>query len=254
MLLQGKSVVILGGSNKASMGAASARLLKQHGANVVIAARRKAELDEVASDTGAVAVAADITDAASLDALAAEAVKRFGRLDGAVNFAGVNSSAPILEIEEQVLLDAARVHFVGTALFIKAMAKAMTDGGSIVTASSLTALLAPAGLAAYSGSKKAGDQVVRVAANELGAQGIRVNSVAPGFTRSEMTEGYFAVPTIQPAFEREIPLGRIGTVDDVAGAVLWLLSDLSGSTTGQLIDVTSGQSLRRTPRPDEMGF
>lgn len=254
MQMQGKSIVVLGGSNKASMGAATARMLSQHGANVIIAARRKAELDEVAAETGATAVAADITDAASLDALAAHAVQRFGRLDGAVNFAGVNSSAPILEIDEQLLIDAARVHFVGTAMFIKSMANAMDGGGSIVTASSLTALLAPPGLAAYSASKKAADQVVRVAANELGAKGIRVNSVAPGFTRSEMTEGYFAVPTVQPAFEAEIPLGRLGTVEDVAGAVLWLLSDLSRSTTGQVIDVTSGQSLRRTPRPDEMGF
>lgn len=254
MLLKDRCVIILGGSNKASMGAATARLLVENGANVIVGARRKEQLDEVAAETGATAVVADITDEASLDALASRARARFGKLDGAVNFAGVNSSAPILDIDEKVLMDAARVHFVGTALFIKAMAKAMGDGGSIVSASSLTALLAPPGLAAYSGSKKAADQVVRVAANELGAKGIRVNAVAPGFTRSEMTEGYFAVPTVQPAFEKEIPLGRLGTVEDVAGAVLWLLSDLSRSTTGQVIDVTSGQSLRRTPRADEMGF
>jgi NAD(P)-dependent dehydrogenase (short-subunit alcohol dehydrogenase family) len=151
-------------------------------------------------------------------------------------------------------MEAARVHFVGTAMFIKAMAKVMPRGGSIVTTSTLTALLAPPGLAAYAASKKAADQVVRIAASELGAMGIRVNSIAPGFTRSEMTEAYFSYPKVQSAFEAEIPLGRLGTVDDVAGAALWLLSDLSRSTTGQVIDVTSGQSLRRTPRADEMGF
>jgi NAD(P)-dependent dehydrogenase (short-subunit alcohol dehydrogenase family) len=254
MLVQGKTIVILGGSNKASMGAAAARLLKENGANIVLAARREAELKDVAAEIGAESFAADITDGAKLEALAAHAVDRFGRLDGAINFAGVSSSAPILDIDEAVLLEAARIHFIGTALFIKAMAKAMTGGGSIATTSTLTALLAPPELAVYSASKKAADQVVRVAANELGVKGIRVNSVAPGFTRSEMTEGYFAVPTVQPAFEKEIPLGRLGTVDDVAGAMLWLMSDLSRSTTGQVIDVTSGQSLRRTPRPDEMGF
>ncbi len=254
MQMNGKNIIILGASSPNGMGAATARLLVQHGATVVLASRRLDKVQEVAAAIGAKAVAADITDTASLESLATQTAEELGGIDGAINFAGINSSAPILQVEEQALMDAARVHFVGTTMFIKAMAKVMPRGGSIVTTSTLTALLAPPGLAAYAGSKKAADQVVRIAANELGGMGIRVNSIAPGFTRSEMTEAYFSFPKVQSAFEAEIPLGRIGTVDDVAGAALWLLSDLSRSTTGQVIDVTSGQSLRRTPRADEMGF
>jgi NAD(P)-dependent dehydrogenase (short-subunit alcohol dehydrogenase family) len=254
MQMNGKNIIILGASSHSGMGATTARLLVKHGATVVLASRRLEKVQAVAAEIGAKAVAADITDTVSLEALASEAAEELGGIDGAINFAGMNSSAPILQIEEQALLDAARVHFVGTAMFIKAMAKVMPRGGSIITTSTLTALLAPPGLAAYAASKKAADQVVRIAANELGAMGIRVNSIAPGFTRSEMTEAYFSFPKVQSAFEAEIPLGRIGTVDDVAGAALWLLSDFSRSTTGQVIDVTSGQSLRRTPRADEMGF
>ena len=254
MQMNGKNIIILGASSQSGMGAATARLLVQHGATVVLASRQLEKVEAVAAKIGAKAVAADITDTASLVALASQTAEELGGIDGAINFAGINSSAPILQIEEQALMEAARVHFVGTAMFIKAMATVMPRGGSIVTTSTLTALLAPPGLAAYAASKKAADQVVRIAANELGAMGIRVNSIAPGFMRSEMTEAYFSFPKVQSAFETEIPLGRLGTVDDVAGAALWLLSDLSRSTTGQVIDVTSGQSLRRTPRADEMGF
>jgi NAD(P)-dependent dehydrogenase (short-subunit alcohol dehydrogenase family) len=67
-----------------------------------------------------------------------------------------------------------------------------------------------------------------------------------------MTEGYFAIPTLEKAFLREIPLGRLSTVEDIAHAALWLASDESRSTTGQTIDVTAGQSLRRTPSGAEM--
>jgi enoyl-[acyl-carrier-protein] reductase (NADH) len=67
-----------------------------------------------------------------------------------------------------------------------------------------------------------------------------------------MTEGYFAIPTLEGAFLREIPLKRLSTVEDIANAALWLVSDESRSTTGQIIDVTAGQSLRRTPTGQEM--
>ena len=249
--MDGKVVVILGASDARSMGAATARRLAEEGAKLVLAARRFDKVKAVADELGAVAVGCDIQDEAQIAALAQTAVDSFGRLDGAVNYAGVNSSAPLAEVSKDALTEAAAVHFVGTALFIRHMAAKMSDGGSIVTASSLTALVAPPGLAAYAGSKRAADQVVRIAAGEYGPLGIRVNSLAPGFTRSAMTEGFFAVPNLETAFKREIPLGRLPTVENVANAALWLLSEGSAATTGQLIDVTAGQSLRRTPRPDE---
>lgn len=252
MRLKDKVIIILGASGPKSMGAATARLFAKEGAKLIIAARRIENLKAIADEIGAVAMAADITREEDLAALAARAKNEFGRLDAAINYAGVNSAAPILEVTREDLQRACDVHLIGTALFFKHMAANMDHGGALVTTSSLTALVAPPGLAAYSGTKKGADQIVRVAAVELGAKGIRVNAIAPGFTRSEMTEGYFAIPTLEAAFVREIPLGRLGTVDDVAKAALWLVSDDAPSTTGQVIDVTSGQSLRRTPRQDEM--
>jgi enoyl-[acyl-carrier-protein] reductase (NADH) len=67
-----------------------------------------------------------------------------------------------------------------------------------------------------------------------------------------MTEGYFAIPTLEGAFLREIPLKRLSTVEDIANAALWLASDESAATTGQIVDVTAGQSLRRTPNDQEI--
>src|SRR5690606_4431667 len=133
----------------------------------------------------------------------------------------------------------------------KQMAARMADGGSLITTSSLTALLAPPGLAAYAGTKKGVDQVVRIAAVEYGARGIRVNAIAPGFTESGMTAGYFDYPSIPRAFLKEVLLGRLTTVEDIANAALWLASD-EAFITGQVLDITAGQSLRRTPTQEEM--
>jgi len=250
--LKDKVVVILGASDETSMGAATARRFGQEGAKLILAARRQDRLEPIARSIGAVAFKCDIKHEADIAALADKAVKTYGRLDAAINFAGVNSAAPILEVTREALMDACEVHLVGTALFLKHMAARMTAGGSLITASSLTALVAPPGLAAYASSKKGADQLVRIAAGELGELGIRVNAIAPGFTRSAMTEGYFAIPTLEGAFLREIPLKRLSTVEDIANAALWLASDESRSTTGQIIDVTAGQSLRRTPTGTEL--
>ena len=250
--MQGKVVVILGASDPRSMGAATARVLAREGAKLVLAARRLDMVQGIADEIGAIAVACDITNEAQIEALAERAVTEFGRLDGAVNYAGANSQAPIVDVRLEQLQLMCNVHFIGSALFFKHMARRMDQGGSLVTASSLTAAVSPRGLAAYGGTKRGVDHMVRVAANELGERGIRVNSIIPGFTRSGMTEDYFAIPTLEGAFIREIPLGRLGTVEDIANAALWLLSDEAAATTGQAIDCTSGQSLRRTPTDDEL--
>lgn len=248
--LDNKVAVILGASDPRSMGAATARRFAQEGAKLVLAARREAAVKAIADELGATAIACDITDEAQLAALAKAAVDTYGKLDIAVNYAGVEGSAMLLETTAETFRQQAEVHFVGTGLFLKQMALAMTGGGSIITASSLTALVQAPGQAAYAGSKGGADVLVRVAANELGERGIRVNSLCPGFTKSAMTADYFAIEAVTKAFVREMPLGRFPTVEDVANTALWLASD-EAFITGQNIDVTAGQSLRRTPRADE---
>ncbi len=249
--LQDKVVVILGASEEGSMGAATAKRFAQEGAKLVLAARRLDKLQPIAESVGGIAVACDITSETDLQNLAQTAVETYGKLDIAINYSGVNSSSSIDEVTAEILQQACNVHFIGSTLFFKHMGKCLSEGGSMITASTLTALLAPPGLSAYAASKKAVDQVVRIAAVEYGARGIRVNAIAPGFTRSAMTEGFFEYPSIPQAFINETPLGRLGTVDDIANAALWLASD-EAFITGQVIDLSGGQSLRRTPTEQEM--
>lgn len=249
--LEGKVIIILGASDERSMGAATARRFHQEGARLVLAARRAANVEAIARSVEGIGVSCDIADEAQLAALAETAIAHFGRLDAAVNFAGTNSSAAVADVTREMLQECCDVHFIGTALFIKHMAARMTEGGSVVTTSSQTALLAPPGLAAYSGTKKGADQVVRVAAVEYGAKNIRVNSLSPGFTPSAMTAGFLQVPSIEKAFLREIPLGRLPSTEDIANAALWLVSDES-FITGQVIDISGGQTLCRIPTAEEM--
>jgi NAD(P)-dependent dehydrogenase (short-subunit alcohol dehydrogenase family) len=156
--LENKVTVILGASDERSMGAACARLFAQEGAKVILAARRLSNLEKIAKSVGGVAAECDIKNEKDIAALADAAVKTHGRLDVAVNFAGVNSAAPILEVTREALLEACEVHLIGTALFLKHMAGKMTSGGSLITTSSLTTIVAPAGLAAYAGSKRGADR------------------------------------------------------------------------------------------------
>lgn len=252
--LEGKVAVILGASDERSMGYATARAFIAEGARVVIAARRADKVAELAATlgNGTVGVACDITDEGQIAALAKAAIDNFGRLDAAVNYAGTDVSESILESTAEGLRKSCEVHFVGTTLFFKHMAAAMAHGGSLVTTSSLTVLAQAPGYAAYAGAKAGADAVVRIAANELGERGIRVNSIAPGFTRSAMTDAYFEMEAVTKAFAKEIPLGKFVSVDDIAETALWLCAE-ARSTTGQLIDVTGGQSLRRVPLPADFG-
>lgn len=255
--LSGKVAIILGASDPRSMGAATARRFAAEGAKLVLAARREEAVADITADLDAIAMKCDITKEEDLAALAKAAVDQYGKLDIAINYAGIDSGgASVMENSADMLRQNAEVHFVGTGLFIKQMALAMTPaengqgGGSIITTSSLTVLVQAPGQSAYAGSKGGADVLVKIAANELGERGIRVNSIAPGFTKSAMTDGYFAVPAVTNAFLKEMPLGRFPTVEDVANTALWLASD-EAFITGQRIDVTAGQSLRRTPRADE---
>lgn len=247
--LDGKVAVIIGASGEGSMGQATARRFAAEGAKVVVAARRTGPLETLAAEIGATACACDISDDDQLAALVKKTLDVYGRLDIAVNFAGINVSAPIAEINVESLKDAIDIQFTGAILFMKHMAGAMSEGGSIVMTSSLTATLAPAGMSAYAGTKAGVDFVVKIAALEYGKQNIRVNAITPGFVRTEMTAGIIdAAPGVPKAFERETRLPRLGTVDDIANAALWLASD-EAFLTGQNLQVSGGADLGKFPGP-----
>jgi NAD(P)-dependent dehydrogenase (short-subunit alcohol dehydrogenase family) len=243
---ENKVAIVLGASEMTSMGGTIARRLVEEGAKVVVASRTLSKAQKLADAIGAVATACDIKREKDIAALADFAVQKFGKLDVAVNCVGEAVMGYIATTDEATLHHATDLHYIGPFLFIKNMAARMQKGGSIVTISSITATLTFPNHAAYMGAKAGTDHLVRIAATEYGRKGIKVNSVSPGFTESPMTVGFLQTPGVREFFEKEIPLGRLNTVDDVAAAVLWLSTD-EAYLTGQNLQTNGGNTLTRLP-------
>ncbi|MFT7166679.1 MAG: NAD(P)-dependent dehydrogenase (short-subunit alcohol dehydrogenase family), partial [Parasphingorhabdus sp.] len=119
--LDGKVIVILGASDERSMGAATARRCSEEGAKLVLAARRLDRVQAIADSIDAVSIGCDITNEQQLAALAEAAISNYGKLDGAINFAGIETSSAIADISREVLQQNCDVHLIGTTLFIKHM-------------------------------------------------------------------------------------------------------------------------------------
>ena len=169
-----------------------------------------------------------------------------------MNAVGWGLMKPTHETTEADLDKILAIQFKGPFFFIQAMLRTMKDGGSIIQISSATATIMLENHAAYMGSKAGIDHVIRTVANEYGAQGIRANSISPGLTRTPMAGPTFDIKPIMDAFEREYPLGRVGTREDIAEAVIWLANDKC-FMTGQNLQVNGGLTLRRNPILSELG-
>ena len=247
--LTGKTAVVLGASGQNNFGSAIARRLAAEGANLVVAARRKEPLAALAEELGGLAVACDATDEDQIQALFAAATETYGNVDMAVFSAGMHSGVPIAELTAEQIRPTLEISFVGAMLFFKAAGAAMQNGGSVLTISSLTARLPGPGLSVYAGARAGIDYAIKVAAVEYAEQKVRFNSLAPGLIKTDMTDGFFEMTPIIEAHVRETPAGRMGTLDDVAEAALFLLDDSrSGYVNGQLLDLSGGQNISHLPR------
>lgn len=250
--LTGKVAVVMGAAGRGNMGQTIARRLAADGARVVVAGRDEAVLAELAQELDGVAVGrCDLTSEEDLARLGQAAVERFGGLDIAVNATGWGLLKPFLETTKAEIERITALQFTGAILFYQAMLRAMRDGGSLVQISSATASIMLEDHAAYMGTKAGTDHVIRCIANEFGHRGIRANSIAPGFTVTPMTAKAGRNPAIIEAFAKEYPLGRVGTSEDVADAISWVVSD-GCFVTGQVIQVNGGLTLRRNPRNAEI--
>lgn len=254
--LTGKSAVVLGASSKKGIGEAIARIFASEGAKVTVSGRNQSALTTLAKDIGGSACVCDIAIEHQIEALFDHAASTFGGVDIAVNAAGVNMPGAIEGLTRDSLQTLCDIQFIGPALFIKQAAAAiekntLKSGGSIISLSSVTAELTGGGLGAYAATKAAVDKLVKVAAVEYGARNIRVNSISPGVTSTPMTEQIFDTPSMVSAFEKETPIGRLATPENVAFAALYLADDRC-IATGDNIRVSGGIHLRRLPTYPEM--
>jgi glucose 1-dehydrogenase len=246
--LAGKCAIVTGAAN--GIGFACARRLAADGAAVALS-DINAELGEAAAkklrDEGARAifVTTDVTQRAAIDALVNRAVDEFGRLDIMLNNAGVALTASILEMSDEifdkVLATNLRSAFIGTQLAARQMVAARR-GGVIINMSSVNALLAIPGLAAYACSKGAMNQLTKVAAIELAAHNIRVVAIGPGTILTELAR---KAVMGDDAGRRKIlartPLGRAGEPEEVASVASFLASDDASYITGQTIYPDGGR-------------
>lgn len=245
MLLKGKTAIISGGASPKGIGLATARLFAEHGARVAIL-----DLDQGASEAAAdsiggdhLGVACDVTDRVACKAAAGKAIATFGQVDILVNNAGITEPLHLLEIEKVNWQRVIDVNLTGVLNLSQAVLPHMRErgAGSIACMSSVSAQRGGGifGGPHYSAAKAGVLGLAKAMAREFGPSGIRVNSVTPGLIQTEITGGKLT-DEMRAEILKGIPIGRLGTAEDVARIFLFLASDLSAYVTGAVIDVNGG--------------
>jgi NAD(P)-dependent dehydrogenase (short-subunit alcohol dehydrogenase family) len=245
-----KVVLITGASQ--GIGAATARLFAQAGAAVVLASRSDEELanhvEEIKSNGGeAMAIKTDVADATSVESLVRRTVEAYGRLDVAVNNAGMGGgNMPLVEVNEELFDRVIATNLKGVFLGMKYEIPAMlaSGGGAIVNLSSTVGLVglgSPAGgIAPYIASKHGVVGLTKAAALEYARQRIRVNGVAPGTTLTPVNERWITDEQTRQRMTVGIPMGRLADPHEIAEAILWLCSDAASFVTGVTLPVDGG--------------
>lgn len=245
MRLKDKIALITGGGT--GIGAATARLFAREGAAVGITGRRKEPLDEVAKEIQAVggralAVTGDVAVTSDCQRMVEETTAAFGQIGVLVNNAGTSTLTRADEISDELWDETIGTNLSGAFRLIRAVLPGMISqgSGSIVNVSSVLGQTGMKGAAAYGASKAGLDQLTRVLAVEYADRGIRVNSVAPAWVHTPMNKSVRDHASMYDRLKKRHPMGRFGTPDEIARAILHLASDEAAWTTGAVLAVDGG--------------
>ncbi len=253
MLLEGRVVIVTGVGP--GLGRCIVRACSAHGSSVVLAARTEERLEKIAAELEgpALAVPTDVTDPEQCARLVERTVERFGRLDGLVNSA---FKQPPLETIDDTSMEVWREAFEMNCHVAIQMTKAAVPafrangGGSVVMITTMSTRNHRPRFGAYAAAKSALAAAARTLATELGADGIRVNSVAPGYIWGDPVRLYLewqaqergvSYADVERDLLTQMPLGRIPTPEEIAETVVFYLSDMSSIVTGTMLDVNAGQ-------------
>ena len=225
------------------------RRLSESGANVVAGGRDGEKLASLEEKYGALTSRLDATKTQEVDDLFAKAKSEFGRVDGAANCVGSFMLKPAHLTTDEELAETLSLNLNTAFGVVKAAAKHMPDGGSVVLLSSVAARVGLANHEAIAAAKGAVTGLMLASAASYVARGLRFNAVAPGLIQTHMTENVTRSDTARQASLDLHPLGRLGEPEDAASAIAWLLDPAQSWMTGQIIGVDGGLStLRPLPR------
>ena len=253
---ENRTYLVTGGGSGIGKGVAAG--LVSAGASVMIVGRNPdrlaaavEDLQRLEADGGAIRYEpADITNEEETTRAVDAATAWHGRLHGVVHCAGGSETiGPITQVDSQLWRRAVDLNVNGTMYVLKHSAREMVrgGGGSFVGISSIAASNTHRWFGAYGVSKSALDHMMQLAADELGASWVRVNSIRPGLIRTDLVAPVLNSPELSEDYRLCTPLPRVGDVEDVANLAMFLLSDSASYVTGQVINVDGGLMLRRGP-------
>jgi gluconate 5-dehydrogenase len=245
--LNGKIAIVAGGAG--GIGEALAMGLGIHGATVIVSSRNQESIAKVAeqitavSGNQAMAIAADVTDEASVQKMVDAVVQKYGRIDILVNAMGMNIKRDAFEYPMEDWDKIFSVNVKGTMIACKIVGKVMRDqeSGAIVNLSSVRGIRGyTGGNTGYCATKGAVELITKALALEWAPHHIRVNALGPALVITPGTKHIAENPELAKKYASAVPLGRIGMPEDMAGAVIFLCSDAAGFVTGQTIYVDGG--------------
>jgi NAD(P)-dependent dehydrogenase (short-subunit alcohol dehydrogenase family) len=235
--------VVIGAAS--GIGWATAQALASQGDRVIVADRNAGGAQARAAELGEPHTAAtvDVTD----EDLVQRLFEETGQVDVVVNCAGFSNVGLITDMPVAQFRDVIDVCLTGAFIVAKHAGRNLRPGGALVSISSLNGRQPAAGMSAYCAAKAGLSMLTQVAALELGPRGIRVNAVAPGFVHTPLTAPAAAVPGVVEEYLENTALGRAGTPEDIANAVLYLCSPAASWLTGEVLDLNGGAHLKRYP-------